>query len=168
MPNTPKTSRGPAKSGDSAKAQPGKAAPQKTSKPGKLSLGELLLAFRRKISCTTKREPLDRELTFSQIEALMFIGLKGSKSMESIASHLDIAPPSATSLVEKLEKKGLIVRFKDSQDRRIVLIELSAEARKQISKMWKTKELALEKLTSKLNPTDRNHFERIMNILIQD
>jgi DNA-binding MarR family transcriptional regulator len=165
MPSIPKmTSKKP--NGDSGSSRSKQ--PAVTSQNGNQSVGELLLAFRRKISCSTKKELLDRELTFSQIETLMFIGLKGSKSMESIASHLDIAPPSATSLVEKLEKKGLIVRFKDSQDRRMVLIELSAQAKKQISKMWKSKEQVLEKLIAKLNAADRNHFERIMKILIQD
>jgi MarR family transcriptional regulator, organic hydroperoxide resistance regulator len=134
----------------------------------KQSIGELLLAFRRKISCSTKQETFDRELTFSQIETLMFIGLHDKKSMESIASYLKIAPPSATSLIEKLEKKGLILRTKDKQDRRMVLIELSPQAKKQISNMWDRKEQVLEKLISKLNSTDRNHFVRIMKNLIED
>ena len=98
----------------------------------------------------------------------MFIGVKGRKSMESIATFFNIAPPSATSLIEKLEKKGHVVRIKDKDDRRMVYIELSPETKKQMLKMWKQKEKVLETVVSKLNPTDRNHFERILNILIDN
>ena len=136
--------------------------------PGNQGISELLLAFRRKINDSTKKAHFGEELTFSQMETLMFIGPDGLKTMESIAAYLKIAPPSATSVIEKMEKKGLVVRKKDKADRRIVHIELSARAKKQIVTMWKQKEKILDSIVSKLTKTDKNHFIRIMRILTQE
>lgn len=143
-----------------------------TKIPAKPSIGELLLAFKRTISsCTksqSKKESFAEDLTFPQVETLMFIGIKGRKSMESIASYFDIAPPSATSIIEKLEKKGHVVRIKDKNDRRMVYIELSPNTKKLMLKMWKQKEKVLEQVVSKLSSSDRSHFERILTILVEN
>jgi len=133
-----------------------------------ISIGELLLAFRRKINACTKQDFFGRELTFSQVETLMFIGPAGRKSMESIAAYLHIAPPSATSLIEKREKAGLVARKKDRSDRRVVFIELSPKTKKQVSMLWRQKEKILGQIVAKLRPADRNHFERIMRTLVSD
>lgn len=130
------------------------------------TMGELLSAFRRKINTCIKKSNFERELTLSQLETLIFIGPKDKKTMESISTYFDIAPPSATSLINKLQKRGLIIRKNDKNDRRIVYIELSPEAKKHVLNMWKQKEKILNDLVSKLTINDRNHFKRIMNILI--
>lgn len=132
------------------------------------TLPELMLRFRRKFLEKAKKTILVDELTFPQMEVLQFIGPTGSKNMESIAKHLHIAPPSATALVEKMEKKQLVVRKKDSTDRRVVCIELTPKTKKQIQHFWKQKEEMIEQLLSKLSDTDRKHFERIMKILIEE
>lgn len=132
------------------------------------NITELLLAFRRKINTCAKNVSFGRELTFAQIEILTFIGPKDMKTMESIATYLKIAPPSATSLIEKMEKIGLVVRKKDKNDRRVVYIELSSKTKKEISSLWKKKAAALNKVVSKLTKADREHLERIIKILVTD
>lgn len=127
-----------------------------------------MLAFRRKITECSKKGSLERELTISQIETLMLIGPDGSRTMESIAAHFGVTPPSATSLVAKLERKGLVVRRKDKKDRRVICIELSASAKKTIVNMWKKKEEALERITSKLSKKDKSEFIRILQVLVTD
>jgi DNA-binding MarR family transcriptional regulator len=129
------------------------------------TMGELLSAFRRKINTCIKKGTFEKELTLSQLEALMFIGPKDRKTMESIATNFDIAPPSATSLISKLEKRGLVVRTQDKKDRRMVYIELTPETKKMILNMWKQKEKVLNELVSTLTVADRDHFKRIMNTL---
>jgi DNA-binding MarR family transcriptional regulator len=130
------------------------------------SMGELLSGFRRAIKSCLKKNILEEELTLSQMETLIFIGPKDKKTMESISTHLDISPPSATSLIGKLVKNKMVIRKNDKIDRRIVYIELSTKTKKELVSMWQKKEKALDTLVSKLSITDRNHFKRILNTLI--
>lgn len=43
-----------------------------------------------------------------------------------------LAPPSMTRLVDRLEERGLIARSRDAEDRRKVLVTLTAEGRQLI------------------------------------
>ncbi len=113
-----------------------------------------------------KKEGFEHDLTFSQVEVLHFIGPTGKETMKNIADFLKITPPSATEIVNEMEKKGLIKRQSDKSDRRVVFIVLSPLAKKLCASLWKRKELILKKIFSKLNKKDHKDFERIIRILI--
>lgn len=132
------------------------------------SIGQLMLSFRRKINASAKKGTFERELTFSQIETLMLIAAEGRMTMERIANHFDIKPPTATALISKLEKKKHVLRKKDEKDRRVIYIELSSQTKKRIEEMWRQKEATLEKITSKLSKKDKADFIRILHTLSTD
>lgn len=140
----------------------------KKQQPNPKGIGEILLAFKRKIAESSKKSFFKPDITFSQMETLMFIGPSGSKTMDSIADYLKITPPSATSLIEKMEKKGLVIRMRNRKDRRVVSIRLSSKTKKEIGVLWKEREKVLNQIVSKLSAQDKKHFIRIMRILIED
>jgi DNA-binding MarR family transcriptional regulator len=65
-----------------------------------------------------------------------------------------------------MEKKGLVARKSDKDDRRIVFIVLSSMAKKLSVSLHKRKELILKKMLSKLSKKDCENLERIIRILI--
>jgi len=134
----------------------------------KEGLCELLLGFRRKIAESAKKNSLKHELTFSQFETLWFIGSVGKKSMEAIADYLKITPPSATSMIGKMEKKGLVSRMQDVKDRRVIYIRLTKKTKKQLEALWRQKEKMFNKIVSKLSKKDKGNLERIIRTLIKD
>ncbi len=131
------------------------------------SLGDLLLACRRTLMEEMKKEGLTDDLTFSQMEALRFVGTSGTKTMKSIAEYLKITPPSATVLVAELEKKGLIQRLEDKDDRRVVSIAFTEKMQKLFTAISRRKESIFKKMFSKLTPKDRKELERIIKIVIK-
>jgi DNA-binding MarR family transcriptional regulator len=133
----------------------------------KSSLGDLMLILRRKIKESLKKAGFEHDLTFSQVEVLHFVGPTGKKTMKNIADFLKITPPSATEIVAEMEKKDLIKRLSDKNDRRVVFIVLSPLAKKLFTSLHKRKELILNKIFSKLNKKDHENFERIIRILIK-
>ena len=136
-------------------------------KKEKSSLGDLILILRRKIMESMKRAGFEHDLTFSQVEVMHFIGTSGKETMKNIADFLKVTPPSATEIVAEMEKKGLIKRLSDKNDRRVVFIVLSPLAKKLFTSLHKRKELILNKIFSKLNKKDHENFERIIRILIK-
>lgn len=135
-------------------------------KHAKPTLLDLIMIFRRNILESLKRESFGHDLTFSQAEVLNFIGPSGKETMKNIANYLRITPPSATEVVAEMEKKGLVIRKSDKNDRRVVSIVLTASAKKLSASLCKHKELILKKMLSKLNKKDRENLERIIRILI--
>jgi len=134
----------------------------------KPSLGDLLLIFRRNIIESTKKEGFNHDLTFSQMEVFRFIGPSGKETMKSIADYLKITPPSATEIVAEMEKKGLVKRIGNKNDRRVVFIVLSDVAKKLFTSLCKRKDVILKKMIYKLNKKDQKNLERIIRILIAE
>ena len=132
----------------------------------KSSLGDLILIFRRSILESIREEGLKHDLTLSHIEVLNFIGPARRETMKNIALYLKITPPSATEIVAEMEKKGLVKRESDENDRRVVFIVLTDIAKKLFVSVSRRKDLILKKMTSKINKKDCKSLERIIRILI--
>ena len=132
------------------------------------SLGELLIILRKNMVESMKKEGFKHDLTFSQMEVLRYIGGGGKKTMREIADHLNITPPSTTEIARELEKKSLVKRIGDTEDRRIVNIVLTKSAQELYASSLKKKNYLFKKMISKLNTEDRKNFERIIRILIKE
>ena len=134
----------------------------------KSSLPDLLLILRRNILESLRKEGLKHDLTFSQVEILCFIGPAGKKTMKNIADYLKITPPSTTEIITEMEKKSLVKRKNDKDDRRVVFITLTNMAKKTFVSLSKQKDVVLKKMISKLNKSDHQTLERIIRILITE
>ncbi|WP_167577746.1 MarR family winged helix-turn-helix transcriptional regulator [Ammoniphilus sp. YIM 78166] len=68
-------------------------------------------------------------LTHGQLFLLFTIYRKNSIKTTDIAKHFGITPGAATAIADKLENLGLIVRERDKDDRRVVVISLSEQGK---------------------------------------
>jgi DNA-binding MarR family transcriptional regulator len=91
-------------------------------------------------------EWLSSDLTVAQLRVLLVLHAEGPSRMSSIASGLDIAHSTATGIVDNLVKKGLVAREADTQDRRLVICELSAAGQELINRLWVSGQFQMEKL----------------------
>lgn len=114
-------------------------------------------------------------VTPAQFRALRTVAkADGPVRMGEIAARLDIAPRSATSLVDGLEQAGLIARAADPDNRRSVLVVLTpagveltaqlAQARKSagqqaFGKLTAAERATLFSLLSKAIPPDADRSE---------
>jgi DNA-binding MarR family transcriptional regulator len=130
-------------------------------------LPELLLHLRRKINERMRDNNLKHDLTIAQMEVLLFVGQAKNQSMDAIAHHLNVKPPSATALIEKLEKQELVQRAHDDKDRRVVHIRLTQKAKKQINGLQKQKTKILDEITACLSVNDKAELERIISLMIK-
>jgi DNA-binding MarR family transcriptional regulator len=72
------------------------------------------------------------QLTLAQARVLRRLA-KQPRSLGQLGADLVLAPPSMTRLVDRLEERGLIARSRDAEDRRKVLVTLTAEGRRLVS-----------------------------------
>ena len=66
-----------------------------------------------------------KDLSITEIHTIEAIGLSGEKSMSEIAADLDITTGTLTTAIDKLIKKGYVIRNRSDVDRRIVYIALT-------------------------------------------
>lgn len=80
---------------------------------------ELRSAF---TSCAT-----ELQLAPAEAQAVWVLELRGPTTTKDLAARLDIDPANASTLVTKLERRGLIARETAPDDRRRRLVSLTAE-----------------------------------------
>ncbi len=81
-----------------------------------------------------EEQALDNRLTaglsMSDIHTITAIGLYEQNSMSVVAERLEVTLATLTSAVKKLERLGYVHRERSEEDRRQVLISLTAKGRK--------------------------------------
>ncbi|HEV2389875.1 MAG TPA: MarR family winged helix-turn-helix transcriptional regulator [Nitrososphaerales archaeon] len=74
------------------------------------------------------------DLNVAELRILKVLREKGSSPMNRFASETMLSQPSITGLVDKLEERGLVERVRSREDRREVLIAITAKGDQAYSK----------------------------------
>lgn len=85
----------------------------------------------------------------SHVKVMFYLRHKNSCSISKIAQVLQISKPNMTPIIDKLIQEGLVNRYNDPSDRRILRIELTEKAHDFFKKQEeKVKERLMEKISS--------------------
>ena len=69
------------------------------------------------------------EVTLTQYRTLVVLASRGPQSLASLAEAIDVTPPTATRMCDRLIRKGLILRRHERGDRRLIRLSLAAKGR---------------------------------------
>lgn len=89
---------------------------------------------------------------FGVLEVLLH---KGATPVNTIGSRVRLTSGSITTAVDRLERKGLVERRNDPEDRRARVVHLTAQGRKLIECAFTDHAAAMEQATSGLTRTER-------------
>lgn len=73
-------------------------------------------------------------ITGPQLWALKTISTEGSLSLGELSKKMYLHPSTITGLVDRLEKKGYVLRDRGQKDRRVVKVQLTAQGKKVVRK----------------------------------
>ncbi len=76
---------------------------------------------------------IDLQVSKSELFSMLIIDRHGEIIMSQIADYVQIPMSTATSIIDRLVKKGLVQRGRSETDRRIVTISLSDKGLKIVS-----------------------------------
>lgn len=94
-------------------------------------------------------------LGFSDFAVLEVILHKGPMPVNQIGSLVRLTSGSITTAVDRLERKGLVSRCNDPQDRRARVVHLTGPGRKLIECAFAGHEAAMEEAAGGLTPAER-------------
>ena len=89
---------------------------------------------------------------FMVLEVLLH---KGPLTISVIGEKVLLASASMTSAIDRLEKRGLVLRRSCNSDRRIRLVELTSEGRGFIEEIYARHEKDLERIAEGLSEAER-------------
>jgi DNA-binding MarR family transcriptional regulator len=89
----------------------------------------------------------------------------GSLSPTKIADRLIITTASMTSLLDTLQRRGLVQRTPDATDRRRVVVTITADGRTVIRRLLPEMLALQEEVAAALSPGDRAELVRLLSTL---
>lgn len=103
-------------------------------------------------------------LTSSQITCLEYIDYKGACPISAISKSLQLSPSMLTNIIDQLEHRQYIQRVRSTQDRRVILIEITESGKEVLSNL---PESLNKQLLRGLDGIDSKEKEKILGSLNQ-
>lgn len=101
-------------------------------------------------------------LSSLQVQTIIFLAANPKSTMSEIAKHFSIELPSATSLVNKLHKMGLIERQQEKDDRRKICIVLTEKGVELLKEAKRIRQQNIEKVLSYLSQEEKQELEKML------
>lgn len=73
------------------------------------------------------RGAMGEKLSVPQFRVLAILGRQGGSSLSAVAEHLGVTGATASNMVDRLVRRGLVSREPDPAERRRVMLDLTAE-----------------------------------------
>ena len=107
-----------------------------------------------------------------QQRAVLKIISKKPAQMNELGHELMVSSPTITSLIDRMEKKGLVKRAEDCKDRRKIEIQLTPEGKKLYEKAREQYREFLQKPVSVLTPEETTELllmlKKLRNAISQE
>jgi MarR family transcriptional regulator, organic hydroperoxide resistance regulator len=102
-------------------------------------------------------------LDYSKNEAftLLLIYRKGQVNMTEIAEHLMVPLNTVTGIVSRLEKRGVIIRERDKDDKRIVVVTMSPAGTDMVKGQIESLGYYFERIMTKLSEEELSLLMKI-------
>jgi DNA-binding MarR family transcriptional regulator len=95
------------------------------------------------------------EVTIPQYRALVLLAARGSVRPVDLAEALAITTSTVTRLCDRLERKGLVTRTRDLEDRREVWIALTLAGRRMVEQVTAVRRREIERILDAVPERDR-------------
>jgi DNA-binding MarR family transcriptional regulator len=92
------------------------------------------------------------------LHALMTLRDEGPLSMSRFAELLDVSEASASGIVNRMERRGLVERNHSADDRRLVLVQLTERGRVVLTALGVDRRLRLARLLAELTDEELAGF----------
>jgi len=103
----------------------------------------------RRVAAEIKEYPY--AIPLAQVNLLRLIDRLGAQRMSKLAEHLDVTQSGCTALVDRAIQGGLVERYRDSEDRRVVWVGLTAEGEAALAELRRIRARYLAKHLSHLD-----------------
>jgi len=121
-------------------------------------LDELIANYGKKIK--NKLSKIDLNITDYKI---LYIVKDCEKSMKCISDRLSLAKGWVTDIIDNLEKKNLVIRIHNEDDRRVIKIRITDKGMKMYDEMRQFIKETIKESLKNLDNDEIKSFENILN-----
>ena len=126
---------------------------------------QIVFSIRRLIQASelyTKELNKKYQVSTAQLNCILTLFEYGPLPPSQIAKHMMVKSSTVTGVVDRLEKKGIALRIRNSPDRRVITIQLTETGKKLAENAPPPIQ---QKIIDGLKQTDKNKVEQIVSSL---
>lgn len=134
----------------------------------KETLNRLFVELFRDINNIEERQIKTGEfgnLTLNDMHVIDAIGTGKAKNMSSVAKALSVTMGTLTISINGLVKKGYVERVRSEEDRRVVLVSLTAKGKKAYARHEKFHQELIEAVAGQLSEEEQEILSKSLNDL---
>lgn len=104
----------------------------------------------------------ERDLSLTQLRVLGILRDRRPR-MTELAAFLGLDKSTLSGLIDRAERRGLVARGKNPQDRRVVDVFLTPAGLELAEQMYDEVRRALAPVSTRLNPQDRDQLVQLLH-----
>ncbi len=120
-----------------------------------------------KVIRTEVRKHRPSEISVAQFRVLAFLRNHGGASLSDVTEHIGLCLPSMSSAVDRMVKRGLVVRRECPEDRRRVMLDISDSGRVLFDSARSFVQPVIARQISRLTPEQLQILEQAADIMQQ-
>jgi DNA-binding MarR family transcriptional regulator len=140
----------------------GTAGPEPADPAGDESLADALGAVARQLRDKSAETLAPWDITPAHLRALRTLSRHGTMRLSELSDRLQIAPRSATEVVDALQARDLVRRRADPGDRRATLVEVTEHGVGVLAEIRATRGTEAGRIFGRLSVADRADLARIL------
>jgi DNA-binding MarR family transcriptional regulator len=105
------------------------------------------------------------DITPAHLRALRMLARHGTMRLSELSERLEIAPRTATEVVDALQAQELVRRRADPGDRRAILVEVTEHGAGVLAEIRATRGTEAGRIFGRLTPADRAELARLLSNL---
>ena len=107
-------------------------------------------SINRDTTCDTISAWKSAGFTDQQVMVLSLLRRDGEARMGELSDALGISKTGATSVMDRMYDRGLVERYEDSDDRRVVRCKLTEQGQREADQLWSVNLLRWQRATESL------------------
>jgi DNA-binding MarR family transcriptional regulator len=145
------------------RGEPGQSEPADPA--GDESLADAFGAVARQLREKSAETLAPWDITPAHLRALRTLARHGTMRLSELSDRLQIAPRTATEVVDALQARDLVRRRADPADRRAILVEVTERGAGMLAEIRATRGTEAGRTFGRLGPADRAELARILSQL---
>jgi len=107
------------------------------------------------------------EITTPQFNALLLLAEHGDMTIGDLGSKMYLASSTATDLIDRMERNGLVARERDRNDRRVVRLHMLDKGHQMIKEVLENRRRYLSTILSQVSESDIENLKRSLKALYE-
>ena len=117
---------------------------------------------------TTETAQWMLQMSFNEYDYLLAVDELQKPRLSDLALQMQVSKASASNMVSKLERRGLLIRVPSPDDKRSVLIQLTSQAQELLTLGHRIYQQISGKIKRQLSSDDYQTLERLLSLTCQN